>query len=343
MNDEDQYEDPVAPNPPHGQGEDPISKCRTWINNYLENPLEIDREKAAAEAKVACLGYEEGKISTQIRVCRLRDAQRVRTEYRDIQNCVSTTVAAHAGGVSANVTSYLDKEKELSTKLDAALAAIQAVKGQIGKVHSLCCKLETARTDSCNSEQIKEIKKKLPADADDDAGLVRFNKETDAICDCAETANEKADDLVELGIKYSAIQATMNVTSLESLIKKLTDDATALATDVTDQAGVLDTKLTEHQTAVNAEIQELTTAIFGRKSTERASASLEMLHIELDIEIGNFNCEDLDKKNEEDNTPMEQLEAYCDQVISTFEETAACGDEDDNGNKFNTQDAPVSC
>ncbi len=309
--------------------------CQKWFNDYLENPLEADLERAAGAATVGSLGYDEGKIGTQLRVCRLEDVQKIRAEYRGIQTCISTTLAAHAAGVAVNVTGYVGKDKALEGKLNAALEAIKAIKTGMGKVHALACKLEAARKDSCNSEQCKAIDKGLPK-VDQVGGLERFNKEITAIRERVTTVNGNADALFEMGIKYAGIQASTNVTSLKGMTDQLKTDADALAADVLAQAKALDTKLADQEVALATEITGLSTALYTRQTTKLAYDCLEELKTDLEEIVGQ-DCTQLDYEATND-----RLRYLCETAVSTFDTTAGCGDQDGGGNKFNTQDAP-SC
>ncbi|NJB86808.1 hypothetical protein GGR26_002585 [Lewinella marina] len=328
---------PVDPGEAPPGGEEPTQTlCQKWFNDYLEKPLEIDLEVAEGAATVGCLGYDEGKIGTQLRVCRVEDARKIRGEYRGIKNCISTALAAHAAGVTANVTGYVDKQKVLETKLNKALEGIKAAKSGMAKVHALACKLETARKDSCNSEQCKAIDKGLPK-VDGVGGLQRFNNKISAFQATISTLNGNADALFEMGIKYAGIQASTNVTSIKPMTDLLKQDADGLATDVTEQCAALDKKIAEQAEALAGEITGLSTALYLRQKTQLTHDFLSDLKADL-TDIRDQDCGALDYAAAKD-----RLTVICETAVTTFNTTATCGEgEESGGNKFNTQDAP-SC
>ncbi len=316
-------------------GEDsPQTICQKWFNDYLESPLETDREVAQGAATVGCLGYDEGRVGTQLRVCRLEDARKVRAEYRGIKICISTALAAHAAGVTANVTGYVDKQKALEGKLKKALEAIKTAKSGMAKVHALACKLETARKDSCNSEQCKAIDKGLPK-VDGVGGLERFKNGITGFRESISTLNGNADALFEMGIKYAGIQASTNVTSIKPMTDLLKASADSLATEVTEQSAALDKKIADHADALAGEITGLSTALYLRQNTQLTYDYLTELKTELEGIVGQ-GCADLDYASAKD-----RMTIICETAVTTFNTTATCSEER-GGNKFNTQDAP-SC
>lgn len=332
------YAEPTDPEDPGQEMPDneetPLTLCQKWFNDYLEKPLEQDIKVAEGAAKVGCLGYDEGKISTQLRVCRLEDARKVRGEYLGIKNCISTTLSGHAAGVVANVTLYAEKEKALAEKLNKVLESVKAVKVGMAAVHGLSCKLETARKDSCNSEQCKAIDKGLPA-VEGIGGLERFNSSIDEYRETISTLNGNADSLFEMSIKYAGIQASTNVATITPMAEKLKTDAEGLATDVTDQCTGLDKKIGEQGTALADEITGLSSALYTRHGTSMAHDFLTALKGELESVVDQ-QCADLDYA-----TAKDELTQYCEAAITTFDTTSGC-DEEGGGNKFNIQDAP-SC
>ncbi|MEL6355708.1 MAG: hypothetical protein AAFQ37_02130, partial [Bacteroidota bacterium] len=111
--------------------------------------------------------------------------------------------------MAENVATYLEKNTALSAKLDVALQAIKAVKDQMWIVREAVCKLDAAREDSCNAEQLVALNQ-LPSDGEV-SGLERFNSETDAIRDRAFGLYIESNELFEKGIKLAGIQAAMNI------------------------------------------------------------------------------------------------------------------------------------
>lgn len=335
------------PKDPVGAGEDtsntdpadPPSLCTKKITDYQNEPLADDRESAAGAATVACLGYEENQSSVRLRLCRLEDARAVRGEYRAIRNCISTTMAAHAAGVSANVAVYEAKGGELTKNLDAALKALKAVKSQVALVNTLACKLETACNDSCTAEERKIIDKALgkdrfKRDANEIIKKVKGEKDENGLI-VTKGLSHHTDDLFDMGVKYAGIQASANVISLKPMAATLLETADGLATNVTEQMTSLDATLTTHQTELDAEVTGLSESLYERHTSDVSSASLEALNVELD-EFADGKCEDLDYE-----ASITTLIENCTAVVSTFDVAAGCppGGED---NKFNTQDA-TSC
>jgi uncharacterized protein YoxC len=311
------------------------SKAVNKFNDYLESPLETDVKQATGAVTVGCLAYEDGKSGSNIRVCRLEDAHKVRAEYRGIQNCISSTLAAHAGGVKDSVVEYVVSETALSAKLTTALEAIKAAKKQMTKVRGIVCKLEDAQKDSCNSEQCKAIDKGLPM-ANGEKGLKRFNAEVSAIAEETKELCVRTDGIFDVGVKYAGIQASVNVACLTDAMTLLKKDADGLVTNVTENGTALDAKITTQQTALDGEIDGLGAALKGRLHGERYHAALLDLQIQL-TDISGEDCSAFDEA-----AGKERIEEICTTAVTTFKTTSPCGDGQGGTNKFNTQDNP-SC
>ncbi|MEL6274513.1 MAG: hypothetical protein AAFU03_05285 [Bacteroidota bacterium] len=310
------------------------TKTQKLINNYIETTLSSDIDQAHSAEKIGCLGYEEGKTSTQIRVCRLQDAQKVRGEYQGIHNCVSTTLAAHADGIQANVAIYLEKNTALEAKLTAALEAIKAAKSQMWKVREAACKLDAAREDSCNSEQLKALGE-LGSNEAGQRGNVRFDADVTAIRDEVFKLYNMSDELFEQGALFAGVQAFMNIPSLESMVAKLHEDAHGLASNVGENAGELDGLIADCQTELATEITSLTGGLFTKNSTRLDSLFLEQLNDDLS-DLATEDCTAMDNNREAD---LEALNTICEEVMSTFSQEIDCGDGEPGMNKFNTPPA----
>jgi hypothetical protein len=334
----DMTNDPVdsgtEPIPPAVDESSP-SKAVNKFNDYLESPLETELGQAEGAVTVGCLAYEDSKSGSNIQVCRLEDALKVRAEYRGIQNCISTTLAAHSEGVSGNVAEYVVSETAIGGKLTTALEAIKAAKSQMAKVRGLVCKLEDAQKDSCNSEQCKAIDKGLPK-SNGEKGLKRFNVEVSAIAEKTKELCVRTDGIFDVGVKYAGIQASINVACLTDAVALLKTDADNLVTDVADNGSALDDKITTHQEALDGEITGLGAALRGRQSGERFHATLTDLKAQL-TEFSEEDCAVFDEAN-----GKERIEEICTTAVTTFKTTSPCGDGQGGNNKFNTQDNP-SC
>jgi len=276
------------------------------------------------------MGYEESKVSTQIRVCRLQDAQKVRGEYQGIHNCVSTTLAAHADGIKGNVATYLEKNTALEDKLTTALESLKAVKSQMWKVREAACKLDAAREDSCNSEQIRALSD-LGPNADGLSGNARFDADVTAIRDEVFNLYNSSDDLFEKGPKFAGVQAFMNIPSLESMAEKLKEDADALAGNVSGNAGELDQLIADCQTELGEEITALTGELFNKHNTELDSEFLDQLDVELE-NLASTDCAAMDHEAD-----VELLESICLEVMGTFTQEIDCSNGEPGMNKFNSR------
>jgi len=340
----DMTDDPEMPvdneeTTPTEEAVDPQSLCAKKFTDYLDAPLAADRESAAGAATVACLGYEEYQTKVRLRLCRLEDARAVSGEYRAIRNGISTTMAAHAGGVAVNAAVYEMINGDLTKSLDAVLKALKEVKTQMGKVNTLACKLERDCNDSCTVGERRLIDKTLgrgffKRNANDLIKKVKGEKDDNGLI-TVKGVTHHADDLFDMGVKYAGIQASANVVSLKPMATRLEETAKGLATDVTYQITALDATLLAQQTELDAEVTTLSNGLYERHATTINATSLEALAAEL-TDIADHDCATLDYDD-----AVATLVANCQTVVTTFDATAACppGGED---NKFNTQDAP-SC
>lgn len=317
-----------------------LSRCAKKYADYIKDPLAGDVEVAAGAQEVACLGYEENRNNVRLRICRQQDALEVHGEYLALRNAVSSTLAAHAAGVAANTESYEKKNGELDKKLDVALKAIKKVKDQMAKVNSLACKLERMSNDPCTIEErniidtaktetdyfkreANEIVKKIKGETDDTGQTTTMG------------ATERADDLFDMVVKYSGIQASTNVLSIKPMAKVLVETADGLVTDVVEQITTLEESIAGHQAKLDEGVAALSTSQYERYTAEASGAALEALGSKLD-ELVISDCGTLNYAGE-----IEKFKGYCIDVIGSFGTSSACSD-DDGSAKFSTQDAP-SC
>ncbi|MEO0734611.1 MAG: hypothetical protein AAFZ52_17375 [Bacteroidota bacterium] len=334
MNQPDPEEPGTDPTPPTADETAP-TKAVNKFNDYLNDPLKGQLDQAKGAVTVGCLAYEDGKSGTNIQVCRLEDAQKVRAEYRGIQNCVSTSLAAHAAGVSTAVASHVTTATALDTQLTTSLNAIKAAKNQLVVVRGLIGKLENALKDSCNADERNAINQHLPT-VDGKGGLERFNFEVGEISTTTKDLCERVDSVFDVSVKYAGVQASVNVACLTDAVAKLKTDADALVTNVADNGTQLDAKVVTHQTALDGEITSLGGALFMRQHNERHHAALVDLEATLTTIVGQ-DCANFDEAG-----GLERIEAICTETVTTFKTSSPCPEEDNGTNKFNVQDQP-SC
>lgn len=354
MADEMMEEKTPDPVPPTDEGGTNANRTPTQkiFDKYRNEDLTIAKQTAEGVVDVACLAYEQGKTSTQIQVCRIQDVQLVRNEYRSIQNVISSSLGAYSTAVNTKLEEYLKKEKSLTEKLTASLTALKEVKSKLGEVNQLACKLEKACTDSCNSNQLKELnrldqievtiveggkekKKKVK-------GTERFKFELKGIASEVQNCYDHADNIFEYGIKYAGIQASMNVESLKEAIARLTKDAEGLVTNVADSSNSLDEKLLKQQETLHTEIGDLTESLADSRSGSAAQKAL----LKLDVDLGKI-ADEADCENAELTDQWEDcLIKLCEGALSTFKRSSSCPTADDSGtttNIFNPLDAPQDC
>lgn len=300
-------------NPPMDKGDDtPVSQTTECIQNYRENPLEGLIKLSVSEETVACIDYK-GKINNQeYKLCKLIKAKDIHKEYFGIKNTISTTFFKQVCLIDENVDAILTKTEAVNAALNSSLDAIKNAKSKLWEVREAACKLDGARNDSCNSEQLSALSK-IPADQNGLKGIARFQALVDKIKEDAFKLYDSVDDVFEKGVKVAGIQAYMNTASIKEFTTALKTDAEAFSEDVIANLAYSDELIDTAQEAFTEGLQELDVSLFAKTNAHLTHTALENM---------DGYAEHLEEEACIDRTA--DLEQVCEDIKNVFQSQINC-------------------
>ncbi|HVI44771.1 MAG TPA: hypothetical protein VM802_07870 [Chitinophaga sp.] len=235
-------------------------------------------------------------------------------EYNFLSNCITVYSSQDLDGLTDTVGKVIgQKNKDVKTSLDAAVAAIKAAKGKIGLMDDLAVQLKDAVADSCNSEELKQIRECL---AKGGAGKKNIEDSVAEFVTYADQIVDQVDDVAQAAVKVSGINAFINIDSLIALVATAKADGGKLATDV--EANVKDSqkKYDDSRKPLGDALKGLSTA-----STEKyKAANYEDAVIAVSGFVEHVECHD-----------CRSLDEIAEEAEDTFnsEHCGSCGQHDD--------------
>lgn len=315
------------------------TKTVDCIKLYVKENLNKAITAADGVQKVKEVNFSNAKTISQNNICSLQQVHSILNEYNGLKNCVSVNVATHTAAIKTNVASYSTVTDEIDTSLSETLDAITAFKAAMKEVNEMATKLQVAKDDSCNAEQVKALEKlgggpaedtdqdgHVDDDAPSDNGNV-FDIKSKAIIAKAGEIFNKTDDLFEKGIKTAGILAHMNVASLVEMTEKLDADAIVYSENVDKNIKELED---QKQKAQETYVKHLET--IGTAHIELNNSTID--HKALDKACTNFS--DLSKEKCEKESFeqwMEELDKISKSIGGNFGGDLACNKEK-GGEKF---------
>lgn len=313
-------EDHVGDTGPAKDGGTPNpSQTAECIQDYIENPLEGLIKLATSEQTVACIEYM-GKMNGQnYKLCQLLKSKNIHEEYFGIKNCITTVFSKQAGLIDENVDALLTKTEALVAALDSSLNAIKVAKTKLWDVRESACKLDAARNDSCNSEQLSSMSKipELKGIANGKRGIARFQALVDNIVTEANNLYDAVDDTFEKGVKVAGIQAYMNIGSLKEFSSTLKTDAETFDADAEANIKYCMEQMSATQKAYSEGLQFLDTSLFAKIQAHLNNVSLELMQTYAE-DLGDEECKDR-------NTDLEKI---CSDIKGVFQADINCSSTD---------------
>jgi hypothetical protein len=184
-------------------------------------------------------------------------------EYNFLSICIGAYASKDLELLQTVVAEDVARYEALNTAYTAAVNAIKAAKQKIAKVNTLACKLKDAVPDSCNSEELKQIKECLNKNNNTGKGQQQpdsLEESVHKIVHQAHHITNQVDDLSESAVKVAGINAFINIASLTPAAALIKEKGTAFITDVDANLKALQTQYdTARQTQVDA-LKALSTA-----------------------------------------------------------------------------------
>lgn len=183
-------------------------------------------------------------------------------EYNFLSICIGAYASKDLDLLQTVVAEDVARYEALNTAYTAAVNAIKSAKQKIAQVNNLACKLKDAVPDSCNSEELKQIKDCLSKNNTGKGQQQQdsFEESIYKIVHQAHHVANQVDDLSESAVKVAGINAFINIASLTPAAALIKEKGTAFITDVDANLKSLQTQYdTARQTQVDA-LKALSTA-----------------------------------------------------------------------------------
>lgn len=192
----------------------------TLQDELQERAANLDAEKilTSTASQVVCV---ERKVNEKL--------ARAVKEYNFLSNCVTVYTSQDLEGLSETVKQAQAKHASVKTAFDAAVAAIKLAKQKAGVVNTWADKLKAAVADSCNSEELKQIRENMSKGGPGKKNIEDAVKE---FVDYSEKIVDQADDVAQAAVKVAGINAFVNIDNLAALIGTAKTDGGKLIADV---------------------------------------------------------------------------------------------------------------
>jgi hypothetical protein len=241
----------AACNPPSPSQFDVLMK---EYGNTLKD--EIKQTSNDLEAKITLSNTASSVVCTERKI-NDKFARSVK-EYNFLSNCITVLTTQDLDGLVNTYTNVLKpKGAAAKTAFDAAVAAIKTVKQKVGQVSSLSVKLRDAIADSCNSEELKQIRECLSK-----SGQGKRNIE-DSVQEFVQLADQivnQADDTAQAAVKVAGINAFVNLDNLSALLTTAKTDGGKLIADVEANVKDAQKKYDESRKPLGDALKALSTA-----------------------------------------------------------------------------------
>lgn len=181
-------------------------------------------------------------------------------EYSFLSICIGAYASKDLDLLQTIVQEDVARYNTLNTEYGKAVAAIKLAKQKIAKVNTLACKLKDAVPDSCNSEELKQIKECLNKNTGKGQQQDGLEESVHKIVHQAHHITNQVDDLSESAVKVAGINAFINIASMTPAATLIKEKGTAFITDVDANVTSLQTQYdTARQTQVTS-LKELSSA-----------------------------------------------------------------------------------
>jgi hypothetical protein len=200
------------PNPVHCNPEKP-SQYDIVLKQYgdtlkgtlksAEDTLITKATDASTKSKAVCT---DRKISDKLAAAL--------KEYSFLSICVGAYASKDLELLQTIVQEDVARYTTLNTEYGEAVAAIKTAKQKIAAVNTLATKLKGAVPDSCNSEELKQIKECLSKNGNKQQPQKGLEESVHEIAAQALRITNLVDDLAESAVKVAGINAFISISSL---------------------------------------------------------------------------------------------------------------------------------
>lgn len=255
-----------AEEPPKSKNETISTKTQDFFDKYKEE-LDKKMKKCDSDLSVKNTEKETACSNYEFALTYLNQAKDAVSEYEKISNCTTTIMNQDVTEIDNKISNTIALSGQVKTDLDAAIEAVRDAKSKIAVVDSLACKLTDALGQSCNSEEMKVLKK-----------IQGFEETVRKLIQKANQANNAVDDAHEVAIKVSATQAFTNVESLKDFGTNLKTKGAAFHANVLENLTFNHTKYEEATTGLNDSLVGTSTAEFAMNAQSLCCTGLSELN-----------------------------------------------------------------
>jgi len=254
---EDNKQQQYPPNHIHCSPEKPtqyelaLKQYGDTLKESLKNASDLLITKATEASTKSAVVCTDRKISDKL--------SGALKEYNFLSICIGAYASKDLDLLQTVVTEDVARYEALNTAYTAAVNAIKAAKQKIAQVNTLACKLKDAVPDSCNSEELKQIKDCLSKN--NNTGKGQGQQQPDSLEESVHKIVHQAhhitnlvDDLSESAVKVAGINAFINIASLTPAAALIKEKGTAFITDVDANLRSLQT---QYDTARQAQVDAL--------------------------------------------------------------------------------------
>lgn len=249
-----------SPNPIFCSPEKP-SQFDLVLKNYGEGLTVLLKDAADTLAtKTTEAGTRSGVVCTDRKITdKLAGALK---EYSFLSICIGAYASKDLELLPTIVQEDVNRYEALKTSYSTAVAAIKTAKQKIARVNDLANKLKNAVPDSCNSEELKQIKECLQKSGNKHPkGL---EESVNDIVRHAHHLTNLVDDLSESAVKVAGINAFINIGSLSTAANNIKEKGNAFIANVNNSITTLQASHDASRTTLTEDLKLLSTATADR-------------------------------------------------------------------------------
>ena len=239
--------------------EDENTQTQKVFKEYCEQ-LEANEIKDAESKITEAKGNFESKMEVRrIRTTELIWARRTQQEYSMFCNNISALIKQEAVELNNIIGNLKIMDGELRTKLTATIEAIKDTKNKLAVADAAALALVEGIKDSNHSLQVKIIRENLKN------GTGNSQKDTldssiDELVQFCNTSQDLADDMFEMAVKTSAINAFVNIDSLTEFGTTTEININLFHTDVEKNLGYATSQIASIQEELKVSLRDLNKA-----------------------------------------------------------------------------------
>jgi hypothetical protein len=225
--------------------------------------LNVQLKEAADSlaAKTTDAGTKSGLVCTDRKITdKLAGALK---EYNFLSICIGAYAGKDLELLQTIVQEDVARYDALNTAYSAAVSSIRTAKQKIAKVNTLASKLKDAVPDSCNSEELKQIKECL-SKGNNKQQHKSFEESVHEIVGQVHRITNQVDDLSESAVKVAGINAFINIASLVPAATNIKDKGTAFINNVNAGLTSLQTQHDAARLVLVEALKQLSTATADR-------------------------------------------------------------------------------